>query len=79
MNIPATAPHVFKNTSGGAAHMLCMCTSAGQEEFFMEVGDPLGSRVSPPPRLDKAGKAAARETFSKRKTFTQCVVSATGL
>lgn len=55
VNIPANAPHVFKNTSGTAVHMLCMCTPAGQEEFFMEVGDRLENRTSPPPKLDKAG------------------------
>jgi quercetin dioxygenase-like cupin family protein len=55
VSIPANAPHVFKNTSGSTVHMLCMCTPAGQEEFFVEVGDPLDSRTSPPPKLDKAG------------------------
>jgi quercetin dioxygenase-like cupin family protein len=55
MNIPANAPHVFKNTSGSTVHMLCMCTPAGQEEFFAAVGDPLKSRTSLPPKLDKAG------------------------
>jgi uncharacterized cupin superfamily protein len=55
VNIPANAPHVFKNTSGSTVHMLCMCTPAGQEEFFVEVGDPLDSRTSPLPKLDKAG------------------------
>jgi quercetin dioxygenase-like cupin family protein len=54
VNIPANAPHVFKNASGSTVHMLCMCTPAGQEEFFMEVGDPLESRRSPLPKLDKA-------------------------
>ena len=55
VNIPANAPHVFKNTSGSAVHMLCMCTPAGQEEFFVEVGDPLDSRTSPLPVFNKAG------------------------
>ena len=55
VNVPANAPHVFKNTSGSTVHMLCMCTPAGQEEFFVEVGDPLDSRTSPLPKLDKAG------------------------
>jgi mannose-6-phosphate isomerase-like protein (cupin superfamily) len=53
MNIPANAPHVFKNTSGSTVQMLCMCTPAGQEEFFMEVGDPLESRTSRLPKLEK--------------------------
>jgi quercetin dioxygenase-like cupin family protein len=55
VNIPANAPHVFKNTSGSTVHMLCMCTPAGQDEFFVEVGDPLDRRTSPLPKLDKAG------------------------
>jgi hypothetical protein len=46
---------VFKNISGSTVHMLCMCTPAGQEEFFMQIGDPLPSRTSPPPKLEKAG------------------------
>jgi quercetin dioxygenase-like cupin family protein len=55
VNIPANAPHMFRNTSGRTVHMLCMCTPAGQEEFFMEVGDLLESRTSLPPQLDQAG------------------------
>ena len=50
VNIPANAPHQFKNTSGKTVHMLCMCTPAGQEEFFMAVGIAVDSRASPPPR-----------------------------
>lgn len=46
--IPANAPHRFTNRSGRAAHMLCWCAPAGQEEFFMEVGVPVGSRSAPP-------------------------------
>jgi quercetin dioxygenase-like cupin family protein len=49
VNIPANAPHAFKNVSGATAHMLCMCTPAGQEEFFMAIGVPVASRTSPPP------------------------------
>jgi hypothetical protein len=52
VNIPANAPHMFKNTSGSTVHMHCMCTPAGKEEFFMEVGDLLESHISPPPKLD---------------------------
>jgi quercetin dioxygenase-like cupin family protein len=66
VNIPANAPHVFKNTSGSTVHMLCMCTPAGQEEFLMAVGDPLTSRVSPPPKLDTAGMA---ERMKKAKAL----------
>ena len=49
INIPANAPHAFKNVSGETAHMLCMCTPSGQDEFFMAVGIPMESRTAPPP------------------------------
>lgn len=51
LNIPANAPHAFKNTSVAPARMLCMCTPAGQEEFFLEVGDRVDTRTSPPAKL----------------------------
>ena len=54
VSIPANAPHAFKNKSGGLVHMLCFSAPAGLDEFFLEGGDPLPSRASPPPRLDKA-------------------------
>ena len=53
INVPANAPHSFRNTSGGTARMLCMCMPAGQEEFFVLVGDPVESRTAPPPKLSK--------------------------
>jgi quercetin dioxygenase-like cupin family protein len=51
VNIPANAPHVFKNASGAAVRMLCMATPAGLEEFFLAVGDLVDSRAAPPPKL----------------------------
>ena len=54
VNIPANAPHVFKNVSGAPARMLCLCVPAGLDAFFLEVGDPLESRTSPPPHPDPA-------------------------
>src|SRR6202040_1860531 len=54
VNIPANAPHSFKNKSDRPAHLLCMCTPSGQEEFFMAVGDPVDSRTAPPPKLSDA-------------------------
>jgi quercetin dioxygenase-like cupin family protein len=53
VNIPANAPHAFKNASAVAVRMLCMCTPAGLEEFFMAVGDLVDSRTAPPPKLTK--------------------------
>ena len=57
VNIPANAPHSFKNKSDKPARLLCMCTPAGQEEFFMAVGDPVDSRTAPPPKLSDAERA----------------------
>jgi quercetin dioxygenase-like cupin family protein len=54
VNIPANAPHSFKNRSDKTARLLCMCSPAGQEEFFMAVGDPVGSRTAPPPSLSQS-------------------------
>ena len=57
INIPANAPHGFKNVSGKAVHMLCMCTPAGQEEFFLAVSDRVESRTSAPPQLTDEERA----------------------
>jgi quercetin dioxygenase-like cupin family protein len=57
VNIPANAPHRFKNKSDKPARLLCMCTPAGQEEFFIAVGDPVDSRTAPPPKLSQAEQA----------------------
>jgi uncharacterized cupin superfamily protein len=40
INIPANAPHWFRNSSAAPARLLCTCSPAGQEEFFMKVGVP---------------------------------------
>ena len=57
VNIPANSPHAFKNKSDKPARLLCMCTPAGQEEFFMLVGDAVDSRAAPPPNLTQAEQA----------------------
>jgi quercetin dioxygenase-like cupin family protein len=57
VNIPANAPHFFRNVSGGTARMLCICSPAGQEEFFLAVGDRVESRTAPPPQLEDAARA----------------------
>jgi mannose-6-phosphate isomerase-like protein (cupin superfamily) len=50
INVPANAPHQFHNFSSGAVRMLCICSPAGQEEFFREVGVPVATRTTPPPK-----------------------------
>jgi quercetin dioxygenase-like cupin family protein len=58
INIPANAPHQFQNKSGRPARLLCLCSPAGQEEFFKEVGVSVATRTTPPPRLDEEAEAA---------------------
>jgi quercetin dioxygenase-like cupin family protein len=58
INIPANAPHRFQNKSGRPARLLCLCSPAGQEEFFKEVGVPVATRTTPPPQLDERAEAA---------------------
>ena len=58
INIPANALHQFQNKSGKPARLLCLCSPAGQEEFFREVGVPVATRTTPPPPLDREGEAA---------------------
>ena len=65
VNIPANAPHQFRNISGRTVHMLCMCTPAGQEEFFGEVGGRVASRTSPPPPLSKEEQAERGKKAAK--------------
>jgi hypothetical protein len=40
--------------------MLCICSPAGQEEFFLELGVPVATRTTSPPKLDEAAEAAFR-------------------
>ncbi|MBC8163647.1 MAG: cupin domain-containing protein [Roseiflexaceae bacterium] len=58
INIPANAPHAFHNASHAPARLLCMCAPSGQEAFFMEIGVPVASRTTPPPKLDASAQAA---------------------
>lgn len=60
INVPANAPHQFHNSSSQAARLLCICSPSGQEEFFMEVGVPVATRTTPPPKLDDAAQTEFR-------------------
>jgi len=61
VHVPANAPHQFRNVSAAATRMLCICSPAGQEEFFEQVGVPVSTRTTAPPNLDEAGEKAFRE------------------
>ena len=60
VNVPANAPHAFRNASDRPARMLCVCAPAGQEQFFLALGARVGSRTAPPPPLSEAEQAELR-------------------
>ncbi len=62
VNIPANAPHRFENVSDAQARLLCICSPAGQDAFFLALGLPVEARTTPPPPLDDA----AQEAFMAR-------------
>jgi quercetin dioxygenase-like cupin family protein len=58
LNIPANAPHQFHNASAKPVRMICICSPAGQEKFFLEVGVPVATRTTAPPKLDEKEQVA---------------------
>jgi quercetin dioxygenase-like cupin family protein len=62
VNIPANAPHQFHNTSANATRLLCICSPAGQEKFFKEVGVKVATRTTAPPKLSPQ----EQEAFMKK-------------
>jgi quercetin dioxygenase-like cupin family protein len=64
IHIPANAPHQFHNASSKPVRMLCICSPAGQEQFFKELGTPVAKRTAAPPKLDAAQEAV----FIKKAT-----------
>ena len=57
INVPANAPHVFRNASTARAAAVSLLP-AGQEEFFKEIGVPVAHRTEAPPALDEAATEA---------------------
>jgi len=52
VNIPSNAPHQFHNSASRPVRMICICSPAGNDSFFHEVGVPVATRTTPPPKLD---------------------------
>jgi quercetin dioxygenase-like cupin family protein len=52
INIPSNAPHQFHNSSSRPVRMICVCSLAGNDRFFQEIGVPVATRTTPPPKLD---------------------------
>ena len=66
VSIPANAPHQFHNASSRPVRMLCICSPAGQENFFIAVGTPVATRTTLAPKLDEEQQA---EFIQKVKTL----------
>jgi mannose-6-phosphate isomerase-like protein (cupin superfamily) len=60
INVPANAPHQFRNSSSRPARMLCIASPPGLEEFFFEIGIPVATRTTIPPALDEAALSEFR-------------------
>jgi quercetin dioxygenase-like cupin family protein len=60
VHVPSNAPHQFQNTSSRPTRLLCICSPAGQEEFFAQVGVAVATRTTSPPKLTPAAQAEFR-------------------
>jgi quercetin dioxygenase-like cupin family protein len=65
-NIPANAPHSFRNPGEGTARLLCTVSPSGLEKFFAEFGDPVPTRTSPAPPLSDAEREERLRRGSER-------------
>jgi quercetin dioxygenase-like cupin family protein len=72
INVPANAPHHFRNVSGAPARMLCMCIPAGQDEYFTRIGDVVAGRDAPPPVLTPDELAQRRRLAAELAPAYRC-------
>jgi quercetin dioxygenase-like cupin family protein len=66
VNVPANAPHGYRNVTDRPARLLCLCVPAGQEEFFGRIGQPVATRVEPPPPVDEDAFIAKARSLAPR-------------
>ena len=55
------ATRQFHNASSQPVRLLCVCSPAGLDEFFLQIGVPVDTRTTPPPQLDAKQQAAFME------------------
>jgi quercetin dioxygenase-like cupin family protein len=65
-NVPANAPHAFRNVTEGTVRMLCLVSPAGLEEYFAEVGEPVASRTSPAPEAGREAQMQRAQALAAR-------------
>ena len=61
VTIPANAPHQFKNVSSQPVRMICICSPAGQEKLFMEIGVPVATRTTAAPKPSEEQQATLKK------------------
>lgn len=70
VNIPANAPHSFRNAADVPARLLCTAVPAGLEAFFAEFGDRVESRTAPAPELsDEEQHARMRRAVERAPAY----------
>ncbi len=70
VNIPANAPHAFRNGADVPARLLCIAVPAGLEAFFAEVADRVESRTAPAPALsDEEQRARLRRAAERAPDY----------
>ena len=60
------AIHSFRNESDTNAHILCIVVSAGLEEFFKEIGQPVAYGEFLPPPIMNAATAERLKTIAEK-------------
>ena len=76
VSIPANAPHAFKNVSSRPARLLCTVSPAGEEEFFLKIGDRVPTRTGPVPALDAAAqKARAQKAMALSAKYKNEIIA----
>ena len=69
-NIPANAPHSFRNPAEVTTRLLCTVAPSGLEKFFAEFGDPVPTRTSPsPPMSDTERQQRLRRAVAKAPEY----------
>ena len=58
VNVPSNAPHQFHNASSQDVRLLCICSPAGLEHFFLELGVPVATRTTAPAKFDQEQQRA---------------------
>ena len=66
-----------RNNASRPARLLCLCSPAGQEEFFRAVGVPVATRTeAPPPSTQQAPRASSPKPWRSRRDTNQLLLPA---